>query len=107
MLFDGMLALAGAAVVDHACGARRQSKGSVPGLIPLRMRPRSWGEGGLRGLPPLPCKVSVGTSPWARGAPGVLSGLSCAVLGCPVLLLHGCVCSAMVGVGVAAVLAEL
>ena len=76
MLFDGMMALAGAAVVDHARSTRRQTKGSGPGLVPLRTRPRSWGEGGVRGLPPLPCKVSVGSSPRARGAPGVYSGLS-------------------------------
>ena len=54
-----------------------------------------------------PCKVSVGTSPRARGAPGVISGLSCAVLGCPLLLLRECACSAIVGVGGAAALAEL
>ena len=39
MLFDGMLALAGAAVVDHARRARRQSKGFGPGLVPVRTRP--------------------------------------------------------------------
>ena len=54
MLFDGMMALAGAAVVDHARSARRQSKGSRLGLVPLRLRPRSWGEGGVRDLPPCP-----------------------------------------------------
>ena len=84
-----MMALAGAAVVDHACSARRQSKGLGLGLVPLRTCPRSCGEGGVRGLPPLPCKVSVGSSPRVRGAPGVFSGLSLAVLGCPLLLLHG------------------
>ena len=31
MLFAGMMALAGAAVVDHARSARRQSKGSGTG----------------------------------------------------------------------------
>ena len=89
MLFAGMMALAGAAVVDHAHSARRQSKGSGLGLVPLHTRPRSWGEGGVRSLPPLPCKESVGSSPMVRGAPGVFSGLSFAVLGCPLLLLHG------------------
>ena len=69
-----MLALAGAAVVDHARSARRQSEGSGPGLVPLRAHPCTWGEGGVRSLPPHPCKVSVGTSPRARGAPGVFSG---------------------------------
>ena len=73
MLFADMMALAGAAVVDHARSARRQSKGSGPGLVPLRTRPRSWEEGGVRGLPPLSCKVSVGSSPRVRGAPGVFS----------------------------------
>ena len=48
----------------------------------------SW-HGGVRGLPPLSCKVSVGSSPRVRGAPGVFFGLSFAVLGCPPLLLHG------------------
>ena len=81
MLFDGMMALAGAAVVDYARSARRQSKGLGLGLVPLRTRPRSWGEGGVRVLPPLPCKVSVGSLPRAYGAPGVYSGLSFAVLG--------------------------
>ena len=76
MLFDGMKALAGVAVVDHARSARRQSKGSGLWLVPLCMRPRSWGEGGVRAPPPLPCKVSIGSSPRARGAPGVFSGLS-------------------------------
>ena len=52
MLFAGMMALAGAAVVDHARSACRQSKGSGPGLVPLRTCPRSWEEGGVRGLPP-------------------------------------------------------
>ena len=89
MLFAGMMALAGAAVVDHARSARRQSKASGPGLVPLGMRPRSWGEGGVRDPPPLPCKAFVGSSPRVRGAPGVFSGLSFAVLGCPLLLLHG------------------
>ena len=51
MLFDGMLALAGADVVDHPCSARRQTKGSGPGLVPLCTYPHSWGEGGVRGLP--------------------------------------------------------
>ena len=100
------MALAGAAVVDHACSAHRQSKGSGPGLVPLCMHPRSWGEGGVRSLPSLPCKVSVGSSPRARGAPGVFSGLSFAVLGCPLLLLPGCVCSVIVGVGVVAAVAR-
>ena len=81
MLFAGMMALAGAlagaAVVDHARSARRQSTGSGPG------------EGGVRGLPPLPCKESVGSSARVRGAPGVFSGLSFAALGNPLLLLHG------------------
>ena len=49
MVFAGMMALGGAAVVDHAHSARRQSKGLGP-------RPHGWGEGGVRGLPPLPCK---------------------------------------------------
>ena len=106
-MFDGMLALAGAAVKDYARSARCQSEGSRPGLVPLRMRPRSWGKGGVRGLPPHPCKVSVGTSPRARGAPGVFLGLPCAVLGCPLLLLCGCAPSAIVGDSVAAALAEL
>ena len=73
-------ALAGAVVVDHARSARCQSKGSGPGLVPLYTRPRSWGEGGVRSLPHRPCQVSVDTSPRARGALGVFSGLSCAVL---------------------------
>ena len=109
MLFDGMLALAGVAVVDHARTARRQSTGSGSGLVPLRTRPRSWGKGEVRGLPapPHPCQVSVGTSPRASGARGIYSGLSYAVLGSPFLLLCGCARSAIVGVGVAAVLAEL
>ena len=89
MLFASMMALAGVALVDHARSARRQSKGSGPGLVPLRTHPRSWGYGGVRGLPPLPFKVFVGSSPWVRGAPGVFFGLSFAVLGCPLLLLHG------------------
>ena len=109
MLFAGMLALAGVAVVDHACSARRQSKGSGPGLVPLRTRPRSWGEGGVRGLPPppTPVKFLLPHHPGPAGALGVLSGLSGAVLGCPVLLLHGCACSAIVGVGVVAAMTEL
>ena len=54
MLLGGMLALAGVALVDHARSAHRQSKGSGLGLVPLCTRPRSWGEGGIRGLhPPL------------------------------------------------------
>ena len=89
MLFAGMMALAGAAVVDHAPSDRRQSKGSEPGLVPLRTRPRSWGKGEVRGLPPFPNKMFVGSTPGVRGAPGVFSGLSFAVLGCPLLLLHG------------------
>ena len=52
MLFAGMMAFARAAVVDHARSARRQSKGS--GLVPHRTRPRSWGEGGVHGLPAPP-----------------------------------------------------
>ena len=84
-----MMALASAAVVDHARSTSRQSKGSGPGLIPLRTRPRSWGEGGVCGLSPLPCKESVGSSPRVRAAPGVFSGVSFAVLGGPLLLLHG------------------
>ena len=99
-----MMALAGAAVVDHARSARCQSKGSGPGLVPLRMRPRSWGEERVRSLPPRPCKVSIGSSPRALG---VFSGLSFAVLGCPLLLLCGRAHSAIVGVGVGAALAEL
>ena len=43
MLFGGMLALAGAAVVDHARCARRRSKGSGPGLVPLRACPYAVG----------------------------------------------------------------
>ena len=82
MLFADMMALDGAAVVDHARSACRQSKGSGPGLVPLRTRPRNWGEGGVRSLTPLPCKGSVGSSPRVRGArvPGRLFG---AVLCCP------------------------
>ena len=95
-----MLALASAAVVDHARSARRQSKGTGPGLVPLRTHPRNWGDGGVHGLPPLPDKVSVGSSLKARSAPGIFSGLSFAVLGCPLLLLHGQARSAIVGVGV-------
>ena len=78
MLFAGMVALAGAAVVDHARSARRQSKGLGPGLVPLRTRPRSWGAGGVRGLPPLPYKASVGSSPRVRVA-------RASFLGCPLL----------------------
>ena len=52
MLFGGMLALASAAVVNHARSARHQSKGSGLGLVPLRTCPHSWGEGGVYGLPP-------------------------------------------------------
>ena len=58
MLFDGMLALAGVAVVDHARSARGQSKGSGPGLVPLRTHPRSWGEGGVRALLTHPRKIT-------------------------------------------------
>ena len=107
MLIDVMMALAGAAVVDHARSTHHQTKGSGLGLVPLRTCPRSWGERGVRGLPPLPCKLSVSSSPRARGAPGVFSGLSFAVLGCPLLLLRGCVRSAIVGVIAVAALAEL
>ena len=39
MLFDGRMALGGAAVVDHARSARRQSKGSGTGLVPLHKPP--------------------------------------------------------------------
>ena len=52
MLFAGMMALAGTAVVDHASSARHQSKGLGPRLVPLRTRPCSWGEGGVRAPPP-------------------------------------------------------
>ena len=83
MLFAGMMALAGAAVVDHARSARCPSKGSGPGLVPLRTRPRSWGEGGVHGLPPSPIKSLLAHHLIIRGAPGVFSGLSFAVLGCP------------------------
>ena len=78
MLFDGMMILVGAAVVDHARSARRQSKASGPGLVPLRARPRSWGEGGVRAPPPPPCKVSVGSSPRAPVP-------RASFLGCPLL----------------------
>ena len=43
MMFAGLMALAGAAVVDHARSARRQTKGSAPGL---HTRPCSWDRGG-------------------------------------------------------------
>ena len=86
MLFAGMMALADAAVVDHARSARRQSKGSGPGLVSLRTRPRSWGEGGGRGLSPVPCKESVGSAPRVRGAPGVFSGLSFCCPGLPSII---------------------
>ena len=73
-----MLAIAGAALVDHARSAHRQSKGSGPGLVPLFTRPRNWGEGGVRGLPPTPVKFLLAhhpgpAVPWAS------------YLGCPVL----------------------
>ena len=71
-----MMALASAAVVDHACSARRQSKGSGPGLVPLRI-PAVGGREESAPPAPLPCKESVGSSPRVRGAPGVFSGLSC------------------------------
>ena len=108
MLFAGMMALAGAAVVDRAHSARRQSKGSGPGLVPLRTRPRSWGAGGVRGLPPLPCKESVGSSPWGPRCPGRLFW---AVLCCPglpsivvawVSAFRHCWCRCWCGVGGAA-----
>ena len=87
MLFAGMLALAGAAVVDHARSARRQSKGSGPGLVPLRTRPRSWGEGGVHGLPPpSPVKFLLAHHPGST-VPRV------SFLGCPLLswaALHCC-----------------
>ena len=82
MLFDGMMALAGAAVVDHACSARRQSKGSGLGLVPLRTCPRSWGEGGVHAPPPSPARSLLAhhpgpAVPWASflgcpGCPGLL-----------------------------------
>ena len=54
MLCDGMMALAGAAVVDHARSARRQSKGSGPGLVSFRMRPA---VGEMEEPPPPPPRV--------------------------------------------------
>ena len=41
MLFASLMALAGAAVVHHARSARRQTKGSGPGLVPLGRRLRT------------------------------------------------------------------
>ena len=67
MLFDGRMALAGVAVVDHARSARRESKGSGPGLVPLCTRPRSWGEGGVRGLPPTLLEGGGGRRSWVKG----------------------------------------
>ena len=73
-------------MVDHACSARRQTKNSGPGLVPVCTCPCSWGEGGVR-PPPLPSRVCLAASPKAHGAPGVLSGLPWAVQGCPLLVL--------------------
>ena len=50
MMYIGLVALAGTAVVNHARIARRQTKGSRPGRMPPCTRTRSWGEGGVRGL---------------------------------------------------------
>ena len=67
MLFAGMMALADAAVVDHARSVCRQSKGSGPGLVPLSMRPRSRGGGGgwhqAMELVCLPLAAPIGLSP--------------------------------------------
>ena len=76
MLFAGMKALAGAAVVDHAHSTRRQTKGSGPGLVPLRTHPRRWGKGGVLPPrpPPIPSQLSVGHVLWAAlGCPGLPS----------------------------------
>ena len=89
MLFAGMIAPAGAAVVDHALCTRRS-----PLYASLQL-----GRGGSP-RPPLPYQISVGTSPRARGAPDVYSGQPWAVLGCTMLLLCGCVRSAVAGVSV-------
>ena len=51
MMFAGLMASAGMAMVDHARSAHCQTKGSGPGLVPLHTHPRSKGEGGVR--PPL------------------------------------------------------
>ena len=101
----GLMASAGAAVVDHACSARHQTKGSGPGLVPLHTCPHSWGEGGVCSFHPLHCQVSFGASPRAHGALGVISGLPWAVVGCP-LFLCACVRSAIAGVDVAVALAS-
>ena len=78
MLFAGMKALAGAAVVDHARNAC-QTKGSGPGLNHLRTRPRSWGKGGVRALPPTPLKFRLAHHP-GLAVPQASS------LGCPLLV---------------------
>ena len=79
MLFAGMMALAGVVVVDHARSARRQSMGLEPGLVPLRTRPRSWGEGEVRPhRPPSPGKCLLSHHP----GPGVPRAT---YLGCPLL----------------------
>ena len=77
-----MMALAGAAVVDRARGAHRQSKGSGPGLVPLHTHPRSWGEGGVRGLPPSPVTCLLAHHP-GSAVP------QASFLGCPLLFWAG------------------
>ena len=108
MLSAGLMFLVGAALVDHAHSARRQSKGSGPGLVPLFFLVRGPAVGAREesaASPPFPCHVSVGTSLRVCGAPCVLFGLPCAVVDCPLLLLCGCVRFAVAGVGVAVALA--
>ena len=56
MMFASLMALAGAAVVDHERSAYHQTKGSGPGLVPLRTRPCTWGKGGVY-PPPSPLKL--------------------------------------------------
>ena len=74
MLFDGMLALAAAAVVDHARSARHQPKGLGPGLVPFVVGAREESAAS----PPTPVKFLLAHHP-GRAVP------QASFLGCPVL----------------------